>query len=402
MKNKLSKLPYGQGTFFKTKEDKIRYRKMYDGKRFTVYGDSEKECLKKMELKIDFEKDKKRSIEVVADSRASLSDSMYEWLKLFKYKKVKAKTYDTLEGTWKNQINKTKLGRMYVTDIESADIQIHLNKIQVTKSYSTTKKTYHLLDMFFRYYYSKNQQDNPMQDVPTIKKEQKKFELDENGEIIEDELLALSDEEIEKLTAELKKPYSPGRVGYKYGYGILFILWTFVRVGEALAIQWKDIDTNRKTLKIYKTYSRVKVRDKEGNETNKWEWMLSTPKSKNSVRTIPLNDNALKYAELFKESLGNPPENAFIFQNQNGKPLFPQHLADMLKKSLDRAGIETKINIHGLRHTGISYFIRHGVPIKVVSELAGHSDVGVTERIYYNIVKDEKEQAIEALNKTLH
>ena len=60
-------------------------------------------------------------------------------------------------------------------------------------------------------------------------------------------------------------------------------------------------------------------------------------------------------------------------------------LQDAVKYWLQRAGISKNISIHGLRHTGISYWIRHGVDIASISRTAGHTDISTTTRIYYNI-----------------
>ena len=78
-----------------------------------------------------------------------------------------------------------------------------------------------------------------------------------------------------------------------------------------------------------------------------------------------------------------------IFCTENGKPVSQALLNRTLKKALSKAGIDLPMSLHDLRHTGISYWLRHGKNIKRISRAAGHSDVSITMRIYYNLLPDE-------------
>ena len=57
------------------------------------------------------------------------------------------------------------------------------------------------------------------------------------------------------------------------------------------------------------------------------------------------------------------------------------------------------VTIHGLRHSGISYMLRHGVPVEVVSKMAGHKSIKVTLEIYYSVIEKQKNEAIDKLNE---
>ena len=57
-----------------------------------------------------------------------------------------------------------------------------------------------------------------------------------------------------------------------------------------------------------------------------------------------------------------------------------------MKKILNNAGIDKHITIHGLRHTGISYYIRHGVDKEFVAKMAGHSNSKITEDVYMVVI----------------
>ena len=57
------------------------------------------------------------------------------------------------------------------------------------------------------------------------------------------------------------------------------------------------------------------------------------------------------------------------------------------------------VTIHGLRHTGISYFLRHGVPVEVISRMAGHQSIQITIDTYYSVIEEQKQKALDDLNK---
>lgn len=399
----LPKLPHGQGFFdysIINEKKYIRYRKKVNGKYISVYGRTVKECMSAMKAK-ETEMSNLRSDQgtfVKDGAFTCLYDGILAWLKTFKYGKVKPKTYDTLESTLNSQVKSSWLGDMRVSQITLIDIQNELNRISQEKSLSTTKKVYLLLNQYFEYYYNNDPTSNPMRNVVLPKKVQK-YSLDSAGTIKDDDnIVVLSDEEIKKLTKELSKPYIPGKSGYRHGYGILFIMWVFCRLGEALALQWKDIDVDNRTINIYKEYSRIRERDNKGNYVGKYKWILTKPKSDAGIRYIPICKLAVEYIKKYKEVQGVENPNDFIFVTMQGNPITAQFLNDNLKRALINANITTKVTIHGLRHTGISYFIRHGVSDKVVSELAGHADVGITNKIYYNVIAEQKREAIKNID----
>lgn len=401
--NTLPTLPHGEGSFgyvMVRGRQKIRYRKSVSNKIIVVYGDTVKECQKKMTEKINTLNKKKSDLGTSTNhgEKTILSTGMAAWLKLYKYGKVKARTYDALESTLNCQIIKSSIGNMQIQAITGTDIQELLNDIALKKSDSTVKKVKHLLKQYFDYYYNDDPTKNPMRLVK-LPKHQKIFERDRDGYIFDsDHYEVLNDEEINLLTEEFSQPYVQNKRGYRNGYGILFIMWSFVRFGEAVGLQWKDVNFEQKTVNIYKAYSRIRNRDSKGNPLEGYKWVLTTPKSKKGIRNIPVCDKAIECLRKYREVQGECKDSDFIFTSTEGNPLTAQFLNNSLQRALINARINTRVTIHGLRHTGISYFIRHGVSDKVVSELAGHADVSITDKIYYNVIEEQKKSAIKSIN----
>lgn len=176
----------------------------------------------------------------------------------------------------------------------------------------------------------------------------------------------------------------------------LFYLLSFsgMRKGEALALNWKDIDFKNKTVSINKALTR-------GYESKLY---VDTPKNKQSFRTISLDDSTIKVLKEWKinqkielESNGFIVENSqLIFSNSNNTLMNPQstrkHILQVLKKNKELKYITT----HGFRHTHCSLLFEAGASIKEVQERLGHSDVKTTMNIYTHVSKQIK---VETANK---
>lgn len=393
----LPKLPYGEGSmnYVKGRGDLIQYQKRINGKRIVIYGTTAQECMKKMRQKESEIKEKEKYHHPTeTNAVALLQDGVYEWLFTFKRPMLKGRSFDTIEGTYNNQIKNTKIGRISIQHVTSEDIQSYLNELIGTKSESTAKKTFSLLKQFFEYYYARDINNNPMNLVRLPKKQVKYNNIEDIQD--EEELIILDDEEIEKLTNELSKPYRPGMVGYTYGHMLLFVMWSFCRIGEVVALQYKDIDFDSHTAKIYKAYGREKIRGRESK--TKYEWVLTTPKTKKGRRILYLCDQAMFHLnEHIKICCTNVDANSFLFFSKQGNPMPDQYLNDILSKALKRAGINKKVSVHGLRHTGISYFLRHGAASEVVSKQAGHNDISTTNGIYYSVIEEQKKDMYKGL-----
>ncbi|MCR4762518.1 MAG: tyrosine-type recombinase/integrase [Lachnospiraceae bacterium] len=375
-------------------------------KRVSVYGRTEREAIMKMKKKeSEYLEDEKLSIfardpvstsstQSTVNDEILLEEAVFKWLETYKKPELKARSYDTIYSTYKTYCKGTKLGRTMLSNITAEDIQVFLNGIYKDKSISTAKKTFQMYSMFFSFFYMKSPRDNPMLFVKSPSGE-KALKIDEDGIVDTGEMEVLSDNEIARLSEDMKREPTSAC------YMILFIMWTYVRLGECQAIQYRDIDFENRTIKIYKAYARVRRDDKDIKEGEpKWEWKLFAPKTKMGRRVIKLSPQAMdalnnhlrllrtKRIDVLNGNNEIDPR-TFIFNTVNGNPFASQNLITLLKSAFKRCGITKHVTIHGLRHTGISYFIRHGADIKVISQQAGHSDVGTTTRIYYNIINEQ-------------
>ncbi len=386
---------YGSGSIYWIKSRNCWELKKFVGtvtrKELRTQGKTKADCYAKMKVKeAEYLKHEGITLKDSGNKKIMLQDAIYEWLYTFKQRDLKEKSFDTCMGTFNNQIKGTDIGERILPEINETIIQQYLNKLADRYSFSTVKKTYSLLKQFFEYWYRKDYHQNPMLAVKAPSKCQT-VPVFQDFNMEKGHISALSDVEIDKLTTELEKPYIAGKRGYKYGYALLFILWSYVRIGEALALTWSDVNWERKTVSITKALVRTQKRDKDGKLTNGVERKITLPKTKSSNRVIALCPKALRYLKLYHDSVSNDtaPE-SFIFTTASGKHVSEQQLHRNLADACIRANLP-HISIHDLRHTGISFFIRKGYDVKVISRLAGHSDVSTTMRIYYNLVKEQIE-----------
>lgn len=189
--------------------------------------------------------------------------------------------------------------------------------------------------------------------------------------------------------------YDNGRYIYKYGYAIILLLYTGLRVGELLALKWGSVDFDKKTLTIKGNVVQVKSRDDEAT-SNYIMVEQTTTKTKSGMRVIPLSKSAIEALNYFKEINS---DHAYIVSASADKPLSPRNLDRTFRSILTNAGITNIYGVHSLRHTFASMLFRKGVDVKTVSELLGHADTGVTYNIYIHLIQEQKVKAIERLEE---
>jgi integrase len=168
-----------------------------------------------------------------------------------------------------------------------------------------------------------------------------------------------------------------------------------LRQGELLGLKWEDVDLERGTLQVRRTLSGG---------------TFTTPKTPKSRRKVRLTESALEalrkhlYRQLGEIDSAGPlwRENGLIFATEGGTPLNRHNLGSRsFKPLLERAGLPQSTRFHDLRHTCATLLLAKGIHPKIVQELLGHSNVGITLDTYSHVLPSMGEAAAEAMEDTL-
>ena len=170
--------------------------------------------------------------------------------------------------------------------------------------------------------------------------------------------------------------------------GVLISLYTGLRIGEVCGLKWSDINFEDELLYVNRTAQRVYMGKKE-----KSKLILSKPKTIKSKRKIPIAKVLLKKLKEFKNKY--PPE-AFVLTGETNRFYEPSGYRYDYRQVLKSCKIQYK-NYHKLRHTFASRCIGIGMDAKSLSEVLGHSNIGITMNLYVHSSNEIKKKYINKL-----
>lgn len=172
-------------------------------------------------------------------------------------------------------------------------------------------------------------------------------------------------------------------ISYK-NFGILLAIHTGIRIGELCALKWSDINFDCQLLHINKTMSQLYTK-KDGSRL-----VITSPKSKASIRTIPLNKWIMQFAVLLR---GEPDEYLITGREQHIEPNKYRLFYNRVLRELDLPHHK----FHALRHTFATRCIECGCDYKSLSQLLGHSNVAITMSMYVHPQLELKRKCVELL-----
>lgn len=167
-------------------------------------------------------------------------------------------------------------------------------------------------------------------------------------------------------------------------FGILLTIHTGLRIGELCALKWSDINFDTQLLHINKTMIRTYTKE-DGSKLN-----ITAPKTRSSIRTIPLNKWIMQYAVLLRGS-----ENEYIITGKE-KYIEPNKYRLYYNRQLKDLDLPHR-KFHSLRHTFATRCIECGCDYKSLSELLGHSNVSITMNLYVHPQLELKRKCVELL-----
>lgn len=328
----------------KRKDGRYCLKKTINGKTVFIYGATEREVYKKLD-----------ELENVGSIKSkTYGDYAEEWSAL-KREQVGYRTFKTYQSAMKRL---APVFKVPMKDLACIDIQRILNKVHnAGLSKSIILKVRSVNSMIIDYAIGEGEKILNFTDSLTIPKNARQEERE-----------PLTDEEI----AIVEESWDAKNGLYAY-----FLLYTGLRRGEALALQWKDIDFERREISITKSVAY------EINEP-----VIKLPKTKNGIRVIPLLD-------CLAEKLvpGEPEEYVF-----GGKKPYTSTMSYKRWRAYQKE-IGLDFTQHQLRHTYATMLCKVNVPAKDAQKILGHADFKTTMNIYTHFQNTAVSNAKRALNR---
>ena len=264
-----------------------------------------------------------------------------------KLKDLSVKYYEL----WRKEINNFDISTAYKNDIQKF-IKIVLNWGEKMYGFN------------FRKFYNKiTKFSNPNE----IKKEMEFYTLEEFKKFISNE----------------------DDIKFKCLYETLY--YCGLRKGEARALTWNDIDFDNKELRVNKNVVQI-----EGENSNKY--MITTPKTKSSIRTLPIPETLLNDLKTLLESekqVYGFKKNWFIFGNDS--PITNWQVRSR-KNQLCKLAELKQIRIHDFRHSCASLLINNGANITIVAKYLGHTKIDETLNTYSHMFKNKLNDIVNTIN----
>lgn len=175
--------------------------------------------------------------------------------------------------------------------------------------------------------------------------------------------------------------------------GIFICLNAGLRIGEVCALQWDDIDVAAGVIRVSKTIQRIYLVDGEEKYT---ELIIDKPKTKNSIREIPMTRDLLALVRPLKKIVRG---DYFVLTNA-ATPTEPRTYRTYFNKLQKNLGFP-KMRFHGLRHSFATRCIESKCDYKTVSVLLGHSNISTTLNLYVHPNIEQKRKCIETMGRML-
>lgn len=199
----------------------------------------------------------------------------------------------------------------------------------------------------------------------------------------------------------------------------LILLNTGMRIGEAAALTWDDIDFSRRLIHVKKTLVYC-----EPSENSSKEFSVKQPKTHNSLRDIPMSNDVIRYlTELrdwqirhhYRQSVTINSHSGFVFVHRSGTPYYTteanrklQSIITWCNKAVKRRLTDTTeiqpvllpdtLTPHVLRHTFGTRSIEAGMSPKTLQMLMGHASIQITMDLYVHPTDDFKFAEMELLD----
>lgn len=363
--------------------------------RKTIYGKNQAEVAKKLS---DLSgRIKSNSYEIMENH--TFGELMEQFLLVFKKPSVSARTFEGNMRNFRLHIE-PHIGNMKVYEVDTFVIQKLVNKLgEEGLSIDVIKKNKHLINQFFEY--AKGNKwvvDNPTSKLKIRSKDRTKTEAKERYKALNPEERAIFLEALNRDESNFIKPLC------------ILLMFAGLRIGEACALKWKDVNFENKTLKVERGITQVAKFDEKGKVIERVT-VVGDTKTACSVREIPITDIVVETLKTWRKKqdfrqkkdtsikVNLIDSDAFIFANDDGSVRTYSGCRKIFGRFIERNRLQKyNIHFHGLRHTFSNMLFEMNENPKVIQQLLGHRDVKTTITVYNSVDSEYVRQATDKLN----
>lgn len=212
------------------------------------------------------------------------------------------------------------------------------------------------------------------------------------------EQLDIQKKKIEFYTKdELLEFLETARSTNKMIYTFFFLLgYTGLRKGEALALEWSDIDFGKMSIDVHKTVTRGKNN----------RLIVNQPKTSAGNRIIMIDNDLADALRDYKKSDSkivqlNQCSSALVF-SKNQELINPTITKTWLQSVYRESPDMKRISAHGFRHTHASLLFEAGSSLKDAQERLGHSDINITANVYTHVTENKNRKTVDSFSKFMN
>lgn len=184
----------------------------------------------------------------------------------------------------------------------------------------------------------------------------------------------------------------------KYKVAIILTVFTGVRLGELMGLEWQDVDFKNGIISI----------NRSSQYLSNMGVFTKVPKTESSIREIAIPEFIISLLEEYKlwyeeqkSIYGELWTNSDrLFVQVDGKPMHPSTISKWFVKYVGQIGLPV-INFHGLRHTNASLLVAQNIDIAVISARLGHAQISTTLDFYVHPLLSHNRKAGYALENLL-
>ena len=368
----------------KRKDGRYVVTVMFKGQRQTIYGRTKKETLEKLTKAVkEIQYAKIHNLQNFSAATTTLSDWATECVETYSKEYVRGSTYYSYKNIIKSHLG--NLGNKRLADITNLMVQSHLLSLRnLTTGEKLSPKMLinvrNFISLVFNYAIQNRMLNyNPVQGVKLPRQ-------------VNRPTPALTIEQQKRLETEVRE------CERLIMFAVILDLYTGLRKGELLALQWKDIDFEKGSISVTKQLTRHHSKD-DPSHTSVLD--LAPPKTEASIRKVYMIDalklELLTYKEkmiAWKEENGfEHSEDDFLFTSGKNTAIEPRRFYQYYKELLDVAGIEDA-TFHSLRHTFATRCLESGIDIVTVSKILGHADSRITANTYSHLLPEYQKKEI--------